>query len=205
MASAISDRAGLYSKLVDLGSGQGGYLTAGQAASIGVDRFRLGRLEGQGVLERDSRGLYRLVAHPIVDDSELWAALLWAGLRGTEPEATLSDDTALSMYDVSTISPVRIDLTVPKRARLRRVSVPPRYRVRHRNYAPTDLTRVRGLPTTTLARTLLDLIMEKRRLQFVDEALENAPNRGLLTASEVSTLRGLRFGDPALIDAVRRS
>ena len=204
MASAISDRASLYSKLVDLGSGQGGYLTAGQAAALGVDRFRLGRLEGQGVLERDSRGLYRLVAHPIGDDSELWAALLWAGLRGTEPDAALSDDTALSMYDVSTISPVRIDLTVPKRARLRRISVPARYRVRHRNYAPSDLTRVRGLPTTTLARTLLDLIMEKRALQFVDEALESAPSRGLLTASEVSTLRGLRFGDPALLDAMRR-
>ena len=205
MASAKGDRASLYLKLADLGSSQGGYLAASQAAAVGIDRFRLGRLEGQGILERDSRGLYRLVAHPIGDDSELWAALLWAGLRGAEPYATLSDDTALSLYEVSTISPVRIDLTVPRRARLRRRSVPRRYRLQHRNYVPADLTRVRGLPTTTLARTLLDLIMEKRALQFVDEALENAPSRGLLMASEVSTLRALRFGDPALLDAVRRS
>jgi predicted transcriptional regulator of viral defense system len=205
VASAISDRADLYSKLADLGSSQGGYLLASQAASLGVDRFRLGRLEGQGVLERDSRGLYRLVAHPVGDDSELWAAVLWAGLRGAEPGTTLSDDTALSLYDVSTISPSRIDVTVPKRARLRRSSVPPRYRLRYRDYAPSDITRARGLPTTTLARTLLDLLLEKRALQFVDEALENAPKRGLLTKREADTLRALRHGEPALIDAVRRS
>jgi len=205
VASPVSDRADRYAKLVDLGSGQGGYLLASQAADVGVDRFRLGRLEGQGVLERSSRGLYRLVAHPIGDDSELWAAALWTGLRGAEPDTTLSDETALSLFDVSTINPTRIDVTIPKRARLRRRSVPSRYRLRYRNYAPKDITRIRGLPTTTLARTLLDLVLDKRALQFVDEALENAPKLGLLTKREAETLRALRFGDPALIDAVRRS
>lgn len=195
----------MYGRLADLGSSQGGYLLASQAADLGVDRFRLGRLQGQGVLERDSRGLYRLVAHPVGDDSELWAAVLWAGLRGAEPDTTLSDETALSLYDVSTVSPSRIDVTVPKRARLRRRSVPSRYQLRYRNYVPADLTRVRGLPTTTLARTLLDLILERRALQFVDEALENAPKRGVLTTREADTLRALRFGDTTLIDAVRRA
>ncbi|HEX3469482.1 MAG TPA: type IV toxin-antitoxin system AbiEi family antitoxin domain-containing protein [Candidatus Elarobacter sp.] len=205
MVATNSGRAEAYSRLADLGSAQGGYVLARQAAALGIDRFRLGRLEGQGVLERDSRGLYRLVAHPISDDSELWAALLWAGVRDDEPDATLSDETALSMYDISTINPTRIDLTIPKRARLRRRAVPARYRLQHRSYAPSDLTRVRGLPTTTLARTLLDLILAKRAFQFVDEALENAPARGILTTREATTLRGLRFGDPGLIDALRRS
>lgn len=205
MDKPISSRRQLYSALVDLASTQGGHLLAAQAAEAGVDRFRLGRLERQGVLSRDGRGLYRLSAYPASEDDELWSALLWTGVRGGAPIATLSDETALSLYEVSTVDPARIDLTVSKGTRLRRTQVPANYRVRFRDYAVADVTRVRGLRATTLMRTLLDLILDRRGSQFVDEALERAPSQGLLTSREAITLRGLRNADPAVIDAVRRS
>jgi predicted transcriptional regulator of viral defense system len=160
-------------------------------------------LERQGLLERDSRGLYRLTSYPVTDDAELWQAVLWPGLRSDKLQAVLSDDTALSLYEVSTISPVGVDVTLPKAVRVRR-SKPRGFRLRYRDYKPSDLTRIRGLPTTTLARSLLDLIVDERALQFVDEALETAPRRSLLTSREVTTLRALRTGDRALLEALQK-
>ncbi len=196
------NRRDVVAALSDLGSSQAGYFLASQAAAAGIDRFKLQRLERQGLLERDSRGLYRLASYPLTDDAELWQAVLWPGLRDNATQAALSDDTALSLYDVSTINPVGVDITVPKGVRIRR-GKPRVYRVRYRDYKATDLTKVRGLPTTTLARALLDLIVDQRALQFVDEALELAPGRGLLTTREATTLRALRTGDRGLLDALR--
>ena len=189
--------------LADLGSGQAGYFLAAQAVAAGIDRFRLQRFERQGLLERDSRGLYRLTSYPVTDDAELWQAVLWPGLRNDKLQAALSDDTALSLYEVSTINPVGVDITLPKGVRVRREK-PAAYRVRYRDYKPSDLTRIRGLPTTTLARALLDLIVDERALQFVDEALEAAPQRSLLTSREATTLRALRTGDRELLEAMRK-
>jgi predicted transcriptional regulator of viral defense system len=200
--TATPSRRDVYIALAELGSGQAGYFLASQAAAAGIDRFRLQRLERQGLLERDSRGLYRLANSPITDDAELWQAVLWPGLRDGKLQAVLSDDTALSLYDASTISPVGVDITLPKGARVRR-GKPSSYRIRYREYKRSDVTRIRGLPTTTLARALLDLIVDERALQFVDEALDAAPKRGLLTSGEAMTLRALRTGDRRILEALR--
>lgn len=196
-------RRAFQATLADLGSSQAGYFLAAQAAAAGIDRFRLQRFERQGLLERDSRGLYRLTSYPATDDAELWQAVLWPGLRSDKLQAALSDDTALSLYEVSTINPVGVDITLPKGVRVRREK-PAAYRVRYRDYKPSDLTRIRGLPATTLARALLDLIVDERVLQFVDEALETAPQRSLLTSREATTLRALRTGDRELLEAMRK-
>jgi len=196
------NRRDVVAALSDLGSGQAGYFLASQAAAAGIDRFKLRRLERQGLLERDSRGLYRLASYPLTDDAELWQAVLWPGLRDNTIQAVLSDDTALSLYEVSTISPVGVDITVPKGVRIRR-GKPRAYRVRYRVYKSTDITKIRGLPATTLARSLLDLIVDARATQFVDEALELGPQRGLLTTREATTLQALRTGARGLLDALR--
>jgi hypothetical protein len=60
------------------------------------------------------------------------------------------------------------------------------------------------LPTTVLARALLDLIVDEHALQFVDEALKTAPQGGLLTSREEMTLHALRTGDQQLLEALRR-
>ncbi len=200
----LSIKGAVYPLLTDLASGQGGYFLAIQSSQLGVSRLQLSRFRERGMLERDSRGLYRLSGYPLGEDSELWAAILWAGTKGGKPHAILCYETALSMFGVSTVDPARIDLAIPKGARLRRRGNQ-RYRLQYYTYLPEEITRVRGLPTTTLARTVLDLLLEQRSLQFVDEALKRAPARGLLTSKELSTLQLLRSGDPALVSAIRRS
>jgi len=53
-------------------------------------------------------------------------------------------------------------------ARLRR-ELPRGLIVHRRDYPEEDVTRIDGLPTTTLFRTLVDLIVNRKELQFVDE------------------------------------
>ena len=188
--------------LGDIAEGQEGYFSAAQAAHAGVDRHRLQRLVRQGIIERDARGVYRFPTYPIGDRAELWRAALWPSI-GRCDIGTLSHGTALSMYDVSTINPSLVDITLPRSIRVRR-AVPKKYRVHFRDYDRNETTRLNGLPLTTLFRTLLDLILDSSESQFVGEALESATRKGLLRSNEVRQLRALRDVDPKLLARIAR-
>jgi predicted transcriptional regulator of viral defense system len=189
--------SGLLSKLSQFAESQGGFLTAAQARSVGVDREPLKRLAKQGFLEREQRGLYRLSHFPADEKAELWRALLWPTLdRSDWMCAILCYGTALSLYGVSTINPSKIDVAVPRNARFRRSTPPPPgLQVHQKNYPPEDITRVESLPATTLFRTIADLIATNAMTQFVDEALDNACTRTLLTGKEFDTLKAMRVLD----------
>lgn len=189
--------------LTVLAQAQDGFVTAGQAREAGVDRHSLHRLLGQGFLDRDQRGLYRLVQFPASERGELWRAVLWPALQRTDDVVgVLCDGTALGLYDVSTINPRKVDIAVPRSARFRRQSSE-EVRLHRRDIPAEDVTRIDGLPSTTLFRTLADLIAEGSELQFVDEALVNAPRRGLLTSKEHSSLAGMRSMDSRLLSFLR--
>ena len=186
--------------LSEVGNLQSGYFVTGQAAGAGIDRHQLQRLVSQGLLEREGRGLYRIALFPENERAELWRAVLWPLVQRNGARGVVSDGTALDLYAVSTINPPHVDITVPRQTRLRRER-PPGIRVRYRNYGPADVTTVEGLPVTTLYRTLLDLIMDGRELQFVDESLERSV--GTLTRAELRNLRALRQLDSTVLNQVR--
>jgi predicted transcriptional regulator of viral defense system len=203
MAVAKRARKDDLAALGELAERQEGYFSAAQAALAGVDRHRLQRLTGQGIIERDKRGIYRFPNYPLADRGELWRAVLWPTVRRGDVLATLSHGTALSLYDVSTINPSVIDISLPRSVRIRRV-IPPAYRLHFRNYSSGEVTTLHSLPATTLFRTLLDLILDSSESQFVSESLENAPRMGLLNSAEVNRLRTLRDVDPELLAQVTR-
>jgi predicted transcriptional regulator of viral defense system len=188
--------------LTELARAQDGLFSASQATAKGVDRHQLQRLVNQRLLERDQRGLYRLTPFPESEHAELWRAVLWPAIQRAETPAVLSDGTALSLYEVSTNNPSTIDITVPRRLRLRR-DPPPGIRIRRRDYEDSDLTTVSGLPVTTLYRTLVDLIMDAAGLQFVDEALKDPRARALLTSKELRNVGALRGMDGYLLSMLR--
>jgi predicted transcriptional regulator of viral defense system len=194
MAESTSE---LLNKLTQLAASQGGFLTPGQAMAVGVDREPLKRLVKQGFLEREQRGLYRLTHFPTAENAELWRALLWPTLdRSDNVCAILCYGTALSLYDVSTINPKKIDVAVPRTARFRRSTPPPPgLQIHLKNYPPEDITKVQALLATTLFRTIADLIATNTITQFVDEALDNPRTRSLLTRKEFDTLKALRTLD----------
>jgi predicted transcriptional regulator of viral defense system len=176
--------------LGDIAQPQDGYFSAAQAANIGIDRHRLQRLVHQGILDRDQRGIYRFPSFPTEDRAELWRAILWPPLRSGEVASVLSHGTALSLYEITTINPSKIDIALPP-VRIRR-PVPKQYRLHFHSYKRSDITRLHGLPITTLIRTLFDLIVDSSESQFVAEALKNENVRAHITNPEAQRLRALQ-------------
>jgi predicted transcriptional regulator of viral defense system len=187
----------LIESLLPIAEQQNGFITAAQALEAGVDRPGITRLVKQGFLERQQRALYRLSHFPQDDNADLWRAVLWPVLDKTSSGSilgTLCLETALSLYDVSTINPNKIDIALPGSVRFRR-EIPSDIIIHPRVYPTDAIVQVKGLPTTTLFRTLADLIADRRSLQFVDEALEVANSRALITSRDDQTLRAMRVLD----------
>ncbi len=195
----------ILNKLTQLAASRGGFLTPGQAKAVGVDREPLKRLAKQGFLEREQRGLYRLSHFPTDENAELWRALLWPTLdRSNNVCAILCHDTALSLYEVATVNPKKIDVAVPRATRFRRSTPPPPGLLIHqKSYPREDITTVQGLPATTLFRTIADLIATNPMTQFVDEALDNPRTRSLLTSKEFDTLKAMRVLDQRALALLR--
>jgi predicted transcriptional regulator of viral defense system len=86
-------------------------------------------------------------------------------------------DAVLALHDLGLANPRRIRVGIPRRARPR---LPASVEIVQRHLEPVDLTTYEGIPSTTVARALLDcrdLIMIDRLI----DAVEEAARRGLLT------------------------
>ena len=110
-------------------------------------------------------------------EGRLWAALLYAG-----PGAILSHMTAGWAWGLIDVEPRRIHLTTAGR----RSSLPD---VRVHQSRKVDPVKHRGLPVTSVPRTLLDLasVLSARQLR---RALAEADYRGLLDPAEVESVLG---------------
>jgi predicted transcriptional regulator of viral defense system len=186
--------------LGQIASLQEGFFSTAQAQQVGIPSKRLARLVASGILDRDERGIYRFASYPDTENAELWRAVLWPSVdRSIKMNAlgkgVLSYGTALDLWNVSTINPATIDITLPKSYRLRR-TVPSIYRIHRVDLAENEITFIRGLPVTTLYRTLFDLIIDARDQQFVDEALKNT---SMLAESDRAQLKALRIVDPSTL------
>lgn len=197
---AVPSRPVVLEELGRIASLQEGFFSAAQAQQAGIPGKRLARMVASGILDRDERGIYRFASYPDTENGELWRAVLWPGVsRSTKinelGKGVLSHGTALDLWNVSTINPSKIDITLPKSYRVRR-TVPSVYRVHRADLAKSEITFIRGLPVTTLYRTLLDLIIDGQDRQFVDEALNNAT---MLSESDRAKLKALRAVDPSTL------
>lgn len=155
---------------------QYGYVTTRDAAQTGVPAVELRKLAHRGFLERTGRGLYRFPDVPVNERTEYMEAVLWAG-----PGAALSHDAVLALHGLGFANPTTIRVTVPRRVRKTR----PRYDITliHAELPDEDVTTYKGIPSTTVARALLDArgLLTTSRLH---EASTAARDQGLLLANE---------------------
>ena len=182
-----ASRDAVQSALRSIGDRQAGFFTAYQASAVGVDRHRLQRLTAGGVLVRERAGIYRFAVYPESPDDQYWRALMLTARH----QGVLSFETALSLFEVSTVNPAVIDVTVKRGARIR---IPTTAAIQLHIATldkKTDITAVRGLPATTLMRTLIDMIIANRGMQFVEEALESDAAASQLTSNERAALQAL--------------
>ena len=175
-----------YTELFEVATGQNGYVTTDDARDLGATVQVLVDMHRHGQLERVAHGVYRFPAFPTGPRDELMQATLWPRRLGV-----ISHDSALDLWDLCDVNPARIHVTVPKAARIRRAA-PALYEVHVRDIAPADITRFEGIPVVTPLRAILDGIERHLDARLIDQAIDAARRRGLITGDEVETLTAAR-------------
>ena len=172
--------------LSGLAQRQHGLVSRAQLHAQGVAGTAITRWLRAGRLHRIHPHVYALGHRAISLEGQLWAALLYAG-----GGAVLSHTTAAWIWSLIDAEPTAIHLT----ARAAAASLPG-VRVHRRRLV--ERAECRGLPVTSVARTLLDLAgtLSFRQLR---RAMSEADYRGLLDPSEIEAVLGRgRSGSRAL-------
>ncbi len=154
---------------------QYGYITTRDAAELGVPPVEVRKIAARGGLTHVARGLFRFDDIPHTGREQFMEAVLRAG-----EGAVLVGDAVLSLHDLAQVNPRKIRVVAPRQVR---ADLPPTIEVREHRVAPGDRTVFEGIPTTTIARALLDARGAVMRERLVDAARE-AMRRGLLLRRE---------------------
>jgi hypothetical protein len=176
--------------LARLAMRQHGVVTAAQLQGAGLSRPAISRWTASGHLHRVHPRVYAVGHSALSLDGRLAAALLYAG-----SSAAFSHTTAAWLWRFIEAEPQTIHLTVPGR----RHSLP-EVAVHHSRSVKT--AKCRGLPVTSVPRTLLDLAgtLSARQLR---RAIAEADYRGLLDEHEIRSVLGHgRRGSKALRSAL---
>ncbi|MCU0228663.1 MAG: hypothetical protein MUF01_13595 [Bryobacterales bacterium] len=94
----------------------------------------------------------------------------------------------MAVYDISDANPSAIHLTVPKSARLRRES-PASVVVHHDDLSSEEINVIEGLPVTSIARMISDLLRSGGRLDLIRQAITDARREGYISAAETQRIR----------------
>jgi predicted transcriptional regulator of viral defense system len=177
-----------YDELAALAEEHDGLFTSEEARQAGFSDSVLVRLAQRGRLERTARGVYRIPYVPLNRLSQYRESVLWAKAHRGPVNVALSHESALVAYGISDANPALIHLTVPSAARLRR-SAPKAIVVHRADLKPEDITIVEGLPLTTIARTVADLLESGGRADLAKQAIADARREGFISNAEAQRLR----------------
>jgi predicted transcriptional regulator of viral defense system len=178
-----------YNALMDLAVGQYGYVTAEDAAAVGVVTDRLRKMADRGTLERVAYGLYRIPAVAATGLDQYMEATLWPRGGGV-----LSHDTALDLHALCDINPAKIHVSVRKDLRITR-EVPAAYRLHHRDLAEHEITRHEGIPIVIPARAIRDGIEAHLGAHLIKQAIVTARARGAINKAQEAELKRLARPD----------
>lgn len=204
-------RSGALSALLEVAAEQGGYVTTAQAEELEVSRTQLTSLQRHGDLRRVRRGVYamRHANHRLEDELTAWLyfqrdQLPW---DRADPRSVVSDASAASIHRLGTIIPGLPTVTMMPgvSGKTRRKDI----RTRTAPLDPLDWVWLEieslRVPVTTVARTIVDLIVDHEELSYVRRAIAEALKDGLATGDELveaAIRRRVRAG--RLPEAVRK-
>ena len=133
-----------------------------QLAALGLGRGAIQHRVGRGLLHGVHRGVYAVGHRLLSRDGHRMAAVLAAG-----PGAVLSHRSAAALWAIRDTSRAGIEITAAHKCRRPGIDA-------HRGAVPPDEVTVRrGIPVTTVSRTLLDLAAVVSEQQF-EHALNEA-------------------------------
>lgn len=165
---------------------QHGFVTAQQAAEVGVSKQALQMLVHRGTLERAAYGVYRFPRYPVSEYDQLALAVLWTRV----PEAVLSHETALDCYGISDVNPHRIHLTVGKHRRFRRADTGD-YVVHYEDLAATQVGWWQEIPMVTPVTAIGQCIADGTPIYLLRQAIERGYAQGYLKTTERDVLADL--------------
>lgn len=169
----------VYTQLLERAHEQYGYVTPRDARELGIDPLRLQDLARRRLADHVAHGVYRIPLVPRTGLDQYMEATLWP----QAVQGVLGHETALDLYELCDVNPAKIHLTVPATYRPRR-EVPELYVLHRRNLDARDVTRHEGIPIVTPYRAIIDGIETHLGRRLLDQAIDNAIKRGLLTREQ---------------------
>ncbi|MET9153847.1 type IV toxin-antitoxin system AbiEi family antitoxin domain-containing protein [Streptomyces griseoflavus] len=178
------ERAEQLAILSGVAADQWGLVTAAQAKAHGLSAVQLKRLTEAGLLENVGRGVYALPAAGLPRHLEIKVA--WLRLQPTVPawerpiggpdSGVVSHASACQLHSLGDIPAPDVEISVPRR----RTTTEPFVRLRTADLPTADITLVDGLPVTTPARTIVDLLQTKADGGHVGGVIADAERRDLV-------------------------
>ncbi|MFJ2598756.1 type IV toxin-antitoxin system AbiEi family antitoxin domain-containing protein [Streptomyces erythrochromogenes] len=177
------DRSEAIRRLGVIAADQWGLATARQAQAAGLSRVDLTRLIDAYLLQRAMHGVYQLpggTPTPHLDIKAAWLRLdpgvpAWERPLTGDRAAVVSHASACQLYDIGDIPADNVEISVPRRRTTREPGV-----ILHRAAIDVDeVTLVDGLPTTTVDRTICDLLRARADGGHVGRVLADADQRGM--------------------------
>ncbi len=162
--------------LADLSAGQWGLFTTKQAADRGISGTALGRSEIAGRIERLAHGAYRQASVPPSPLDDLRAAWLLtkpsaiAEDRLSDHDVVVGHATAAFLHGAGDLLPEPYVFLSAARRQTRRHDVS----FRHRRVDAQDVRLIDGLPTTSIERTIADLLADRQDDSLVADVLRDA-------------------------------
>ena len=152
-----------------------GLITRIQAVRDGLSERQIDHRLQSGIWRLVHPGVYAASEYPVDWHQRSLAACLWAG-----PPVALSHRSAALLWKLEGIMGSRVEITTPRRLADSTVVI-------HRSslLKRNDITHTRGLPVTSVSRTLLDLAAVVP-LEPFEIALDSALSRGLTSTRRLA-------------------
>ena len=130
----------------------------------------------------------------------IWS--LWSQNRKGIRLGIYSHETALSLFDLSDINPVKIHMTVPPA--FRRHSEIPKVLVLHRGViSKKEIEEREGFAVTRPVRAIVDLVIsESVSIDIIRQAYREAKQRGLIMDGDFDSYRKKSDVDQKIIECI---
>ncbi|MDR1635086.1 MAG: hypothetical protein LBS27_09260 [Bifidobacteriaceae bacterium] len=172
-------------QLWDVAVDQYGYVTAADAAALGIAPVELAKLAHTDKLKHISQGVYRFPEWPVSGNDHLMEAVLWT----RDAKAVLSHDTALDVLDLCDVNPDQVHVTVPRGRRVRRKEARVGIVVHNQDLADGQRGWWEQIPTVTPLTAIEQGIASDLRPTLVAQAVDTASRRHLINAETAERLR----------------
>ncbi|MFT8705548.1 type IV toxin-antitoxin system AbiEi family antitoxin domain-containing protein [Bifidobacterium aquikefiricola] len=176
--------------LSEIGASQWGLVTLRQANRYGISGQEMQRMLNKDIIRRVRRGVYALPSASASSIQELRAAWLsiapfgtWQDHDAASPEVFVSHASAAVVYGLGDIIPSVHEFTCTQRKQTSFEDI----RLHHGRLGSADITRVDGLPITSISRTVQDLAYQLGDMDYLSVIVQQSLTRDGVKAVDIET------------------